>query len=76
MTPKEKAKKLVNTFSFYVVGQTGSSHEKGNAKYCALVAVEQIINTGTLVNRSSGYFTLNETHVEYWEQVKQEIELI
>jgi len=70
MTPKEKAKELCNK---YEVVYYMSMHD---LEECAIIAVQEIINTGALVNRSCGYLTLNETHVEYWDQVKQEIELI
>ena len=64
MTPKEKAKELLDTFKFadiYFVG--GNKTMLQNAKNCALLCVDEIIDT---LNQSTLEF-------EYWEEVKQEI---
>ena len=57
MTPKEKAKELVNKMAFEIC--------KTDAKQCALIAVDEIIKDKKMFNQIS---------VEYWEDVKQEIE--
>jgi len=57
MSPKEKAKELFDKFSL------GYYHAE-NAKRCALIAVDEIIN-------------LDDFSIEgrkYWKEVKQEIE--
>jgi len=59
MTPKEKAKDLVELFSF-------NCRECDNAKLSALLAVDEILNIKS-VDRDYDLST-------YWEEVKQEIE--
>ena len=65
MTPKEKAIELVYKFTLYlgtdVTGQEYYAREL-DAKKCALIAVDEILQLCPLANR------------DYWEQVKQEIE--
>ena len=63
MTPKEKAKELINKFKL-----STSANTKINiyvAKQCALIAVDEMIN----------YLNLNgfSTQIDYWQEVKQEI---
>ena len=58
VTPKEKALQLVEQFSLVGLQQ----REEGIA--CALIAVEEILN--------SHLFDLDEK--QYWQQVKTEIE--
>ncbi len=68
MTPKEKAKELVDRFSEYQ--HTDFNYSRGgyqadtqiqNAKQCALIAVDEILD-------KDGY------NNEYYQEVKQEIE--
>ena len=70
MTPKEKANRLVN--KFYIEGDMlKESHSYRLAKQCALIAVNEIINS----NPNYPEFKENEgTPIRYWEVVKQEIE--
>ena len=58
MTPKEKA---INLYK-YMFQITESQYE---SKQCALIAVDEMIN----------YLELNgfSTQIEYWQEVKQEI---
>jgi hypothetical protein len=58
MLPKEKAKELIDLFTF-------NCKECDNAKISALIAVEEIIKDKKAFNQIS---------IEYWEDVKQEIE--
>lgn len=58
MIPKEKAKELIELFTF-------NCRECDNAKISALIAVEEIIKDKKAFNQIS---------IEYWEDVKQEIE--
>lgn len=62
MTPKEKAKQLVDRMHLI--------NSIKIAKKCALIAVDEIINE--LVKLSNGEFTFI-IEVEYWQEVKQEI---
>ena len=68
MTPKEKAKELIDRFNEYTV--VSSIHypsgkimeDLTNAKQCALIAVNELIKSVSDVNSW------------YWEEVKEEIE--
>ena len=65
MTPKERAEELVLKYLRLQEPNYNWFH-KGLAKQCALIAVDEIINS------------VNDEHVsdifnEYWEEVKQEI---
>jgi hypothetical protein len=64
MTPKEKAKELVDKFIEF----TDTSDEYGYAKQCALIAVDEIISflSDDPYYREYGYF----------HQVKKEIEAL
>jgi len=64
MTPKEKAKELINKFDKAV-----NTNSNTPLKKCALVAVDEIINNK---NGSLEY----ESDIEYWKEVKQEIGLL
>jgi len=61
MTPKEKAKELVDKFTF----RREECDYYWNAKLCALIALNEIINAGKDVDEFSD---------SYWQEVKQEIE--
>ena len=70
MTPKEKAEELVlkfkelpqeGTLMFYVAFEI--------SKQCALIAVDELIEEAYFTD---GYYDRQE----YWEEVKQEIELL
>ena len=78
MTPKEKAEELVNKFIDYAdavpedydwMDPVSHCDEKQltSAKQCALIAVDEIYNSGLLI------FVDDE---QYWHEVKQEIEKI
>lgn len=73
MTPKEKAKELVDKFSEYahtefVYNRGGYQAESQfqNAKQCALIAVNEIWNELESARVFEEY--------NYWQEVKQEIE--
>jgi len=73
MTPKEKAKELVDKFDNYVETEDffGDSRVLENSKQCALIAVDEILEALEKVAywQSKGQF-------KYYEEVKQEIEKI
>jgi hypothetical protein len=58
MTPKEKAKQLVEKMIIY---HSPDDKDYEAAKDCALIAVDEILNIGCI-------------EVPYWVEVKQEIE--
>lgn len=70
MTPKEKARELYNTYE-----QLGRDFTRGVsmnefAKQCALIAVDEILDVDCF-DMSEEHF---DNHIEYWQQVKHEIE--
>lgn len=65
MTPKEKAIELVN--KFYNIIYLDMDYEQ--AKYAALIAVDEIINSHL---SSEKIFDIHP--VDYWQEVKQEID--
>lgn len=70
MTPKEKAKELFGKFAMYLRANLMYDEEANeDAKQCALIAVDEIINT---IEFSSQVDELSKTN--YWKEVKQEIE--
>lgn len=64
MTAAEKAKELVDKYKTRVVMWAGDVNTTNhNVKQCALITVEEILSgTGLL------------TYIEYWQEVKAEIE--
>ena len=70
MTPKEKAKGLVDTYKIYVIGSNGSLIENENARHCALIAVNEIIEANPIS------FDEDENCIakQWWKEVKTEIE--
>jgi hypothetical protein len=77
MTPKEKAQELFNKYATYVVMWTGGVEvEKQNCKQCALIAVDEIIKS-TPQNPSKPLSLMPHFMAsQYWQEVKQEIELL
>ena len=75
MTPKEKAKELIDKFNDYTVKAIkyyadGKMQEcKEDAKECALLATNEVIDTlyEYHYDSASGAY-------EYWTEVKQELE--
>ena len=67
MNAKEKAKELMEKYAFVEIAHYTSLFE---VKQCALIAVDEILDVD--------YFDMSEEHfeniMEYWEQVKQEIQ--
>jgi hypothetical protein len=68
MTPKEKAKELVEKIIFQIKYNTQPSTVQFVAKQCALIVVDEII-------KSNKNFFLGHTN-DYWQEVQQEIENI
>lgn len=79
MTPQEKAKELISTYSLGIFAEMG--HElmlnevKAIAKRSALIAVDELINAHNGIKdflfKEIGYLI---TTPEYWQEVKNEIE--
>lgn len=72
MTPKEKAQELVNK----MFNCDKSTPEESmamlypHAKQCALIAVDEILDVDCF-DMSEEHF---DNHIEYWQEVKDEIE--
>ena len=64
MTPKEKAKELLDRFRLNVIDYEGLDMNTFNAKQCVFIAVDLVLDT---LNQLS-------LEYEYWEEVKSEIE--
>jgi hypothetical protein len=66
MTPKEKAKELVYKFKDDLYKQRGVTIYTEDAILCALIAVDEILNSINPFGQFLGK--------DYWQEVKQEIE--
>ena len=66
MTEKEKAKELVDKLKNGLWKDRGVSIYSEDAIYCALIAVDEILNAINPFGQFLGK--------EYWQEVKQEIE--
>jgi hypothetical protein len=69
MTPKEKAEELVNKYSIWCWNEVVCDYEI--AKQCALIAVNEIINSNPHSNplNTEVYSTM-----EWWQEVKLKIQ--
>ena len=67
MTPKEKAEGLKYKY-MSIRWDIGPD----DAKQCALIAVDEIIKQLTTIEKAPN----NKSAFQYWEEVKQEIELL
>jgi hypothetical protein len=77
MTPQEKAEELVNKFikptiKWNPVNGIGYYNDLNAAKECALIAVDEIIAN----IEPSVSMDVIEARINYWQEVKQEIENI
>ena len=72
MTPKEKAKELVDKFRPYTKIVVANAEYIEDTKQCALIAVDEILN-------DDWYITTLEDNIlrkKYWQEVKTEIQLL
>lgn len=81
MTPKLKALEIVEKLKPYAYTNLFSFVKEsnlGNAKKSALIAVEEVLKSGALDPQFKRHKMQNippiKTEIEYWYQVKQEIE--
>ncbi len=70
MTPKEKAIDLVDKFNPYALDSESDKSRGGevSAKQCALLAVDEILNSRPVITDSQ--FEYNK----YWTEVKKELQ--
>ena len=78
MTPKEKAKELINKFikptiKWNAINGVDYYNDINTAKKCALIAVDEILSDykNYLMHENTEYKGLM-----YWQEVKQEIEAL
>ena len=74
MTPKEKARELVAKFKPYSYSGRDEDREWRfeNAKQCALIAVDEILNLDFNIKCDATERCINPV-MNYWQEVKQEI---
>ena len=76
MTPKEKAIELVEKFKNPVTEYPKEENIYYNE--CALIAVDEIIKSNPFIdityNKYNCSWIEKKSNVEYWQEVKQEIE--
>jgi hypothetical protein len=82
MTPKEKAKELVDKFYQTTPNEAWINEPLGiaeeykawnQAKQCALIAVDEILQSNPIIFREDNSIMLNKS---YWQDVKKEIEAL
>lgn len=76
-TPKEKAVELVNKYRDTIMSFLSDNMKDMNAKKCALIAVDEIMESNADFAYSHNTWGNNEGYTEsenYWQEVKQEIE--
>ena len=71
-TPKEKALELVDKYRDTIMSFLSDNMKDMNAKKCALIAVDEIIKTDTLIDEE--VYVMSPSYLWYWQEVKQEIE--
>ena len=78
MTPKEKAKELVDAMgisTLYLTNYTGGDdipvYTNQYAKHCAFIAVNEMLNNAGFIWGRSG---ARDEYRKYWQDVKAEIE--
>ena len=70
LTPKDKAKELIKRFTFsHIYFTNGFDGAKLNAKQCALIAVDEIVE----VLDKEGYDD-SDWKLKFWQEVEQELE--
>jgi len=74
MTPKGKAKELVIKYLRLQEKDSYNWFNKGLAKQCALIAVDEILNSNPHSNALTTDLGLSLPLYDYWQEVKQEIE--
>ena len=75
MTPKEKAIELLHKFCSTTEGFYKSKKNIKNAKQCALIAVDEILNGYEFDSLDIEHKRIMD-NINYWDKVKQEIEAL
>ena len=74
MTPKEKAIDLTADFNDIKSNEPDYGMEWEMAKKCALIAVDEILNSNPSYDDYGGNGWIIIDNSEYWKEVKNEIE--
>ena len=75
MTPQDKAEELFQLYLPYVQSSNYIEEIKYKCKQCALIAVDEILNSTPYGWYDKRFFSDKmKKFYEYWEEVKQEIE--
>jgi len=75
MTPKDKAIELVWKYYHnieHTISNEYASKDWEIAKLCALIAVDEILNIYQIKNAAFEFYEVRN----YWQEVKQEIEIL
>ena len=78
LLPKQKAEELVNKYIPHIAGadrynSTLGLYDKEISKQCALIAVDEIINSLENYGKESDELQNMENDFRYWQEVKQEL---
>jgi hypothetical protein len=81
MTPKEKAKELVDKCKIEIYHEVPALQSNifhlcifKSAKHCALIAVDEILTVVKFYEKQNCRLLIDNMKVLYWQEVKQEIE--
>ncbi len=75
MTPKEKANELIENYRNAYPTYTSNRLNIHQAKRCALIAVDEILNLDLHnVGDYKDFDTPSEWYISYWMEIKEEIE--
>jgi hypothetical protein len=74
MNAKEKAKELIDKMWIYAIPNANGSWN--NAKQSALICVDEILESLELIEELNSAFLsqYKNNNIDYWQEVKQEIE--
>ena len=73
MTPKEKAKELVEKYYALIDFSEVYQPSSKSAKECALICVEEIISIPSVQAAYAQGYSNSKSTESYWREVKQEI---
>ena len=76
MTPKEKAVELIDKFYYIHNSQGIFMMQDYQAKQCALIAINEVQQLIKDLSSDKNRFIYIVDEMNYWEEVKQEIELL
>lgn len=74
MTPKEKAKELIDRFYNHTFNVEKDTEDNfSSAKQCALIAVDEMLQIQSITMYPVIEDNVIYGHKDYWQQVKQEV---